>query len=233
MNFLMIYIIKEKLNKKKSKNEFEYIQILRKNYHSSRSVKNGGRVLHHEFQTPKNRWKHGETVGHVFSNETLGRLSNNNDDGSENITKKMSLLPFKLYRVYLEPLNSSNVGNFSWRWIFTEFIHVQIEKGKFFVVLSTSSIKRRFGRFYVVHAVNVKEMYQKPWFMCKAVLLIKPIVYWRCCCRRRHSCLRSLIRNFPLCTTSFQGSISCFERERENPGNEVGYCIVSMSWVNQ
>ena len=42
------------------------------------------------------------------------RRSINDDDGSENITKKMNLRPFKLYRVYLEPLNSSNVGDFSW-----------------------------------------------------------------------------------------------------------------------
>ena len=42
--------------------------------------------------------------------EELGTLSNYDDDGSENITKKKNLRPFKLYRVYLEALNSSNVG---------------------------------------------------------------------------------------------------------------------------
>ena len=36
------------------------------------------------------------------------------DDSIENITKKVNLRPFKLYRVYLEPPNSSNVGDFSW-----------------------------------------------------------------------------------------------------------------------
>ena len=41
-------------------------------------------------------------------------VSNDDDDCSENITKKINLRPFKLYRVYLEPLNSSNVGDFSW-----------------------------------------------------------------------------------------------------------------------
>ena len=44
----------------------------------------------------------------------IGTLSNDDDDGSENITKKMNLRPFKLYRVYLKPLNSSNLGDFSW-----------------------------------------------------------------------------------------------------------------------
>ena len=82
--------------------------------------------------------------------KVLGTFSNNDDNGSENITKKRNLCPFKLYSVYWEPLNSSNVGDFSWSWILKGFTHVQIEKGKFVVVLSTSFIKRRIGRFYVV-----------------------------------------------------------------------------------
>ena len=49
----------------------------------------------------------------VFSS-TIGTLSNYDDDSIENITKKLNLRPFKLYRVYLEPLNSLNVGDFSW-----------------------------------------------------------------------------------------------------------------------
>ena len=39
----------------------------------------------------------------------LGTLSNDDDGGgSQNITKKMNLRPFKLYRINLEPPNSSN-----------------------------------------------------------------------------------------------------------------------------
>ena len=64
----------------------------------------------------------------------IGILSNDEDDGSENLTKKMNLRLFKLYRVYLEPFNSSNVGDFSWSWVLKGFIYVQIEKGKFVVV---------------------------------------------------------------------------------------------------
>ena len=54
----------------------------------------------------------------------------------KNITglKKINLRPFKPKRVYLEPLNLSNVGDFSWSWILKGFIHVQIEKGKLVVV---------------------------------------------------------------------------------------------------
>ena len=41
----------------------------------------------------------------------IGTLSND-DDGSKKLTKKMNLRPFKLYRVHLESLNSSIVGDF-------------------------------------------------------------------------------------------------------------------------
>ena len=42
-------------------------------------------------------------------------LSNDDDDdSSENVAKKLNLPRFKCYRVYLELLNLSNVGDFSW-----------------------------------------------------------------------------------------------------------------------
>ena len=45
----------------------------------------------------------------------LGSLSNKDDNSSENIAKKIiDLRPFKLFRAYLEQLNLSNVGDFSW-----------------------------------------------------------------------------------------------------------------------
>ena len=81
---------------------------------------------------------------------SLGTLSKDDDDGSENVGKKMNLRSFKLNRVYLDPLNMSNAGNFSWSWILKDFIQVQKEEGKFVVVLSTSSVKRQNRRFQVV-----------------------------------------------------------------------------------
>ena len=42
-------------------------------------------------------------------------LSNDEDDGNENVPKKMNLCSLKLNRVYLDPLNMSNTGDFSWR----------------------------------------------------------------------------------------------------------------------
>ena len=67
----------------------------------------------------------------------MGTLSNDDDDddddGSENVAKKMNLRSFKLNRVYLDPLNMSNAGDFSWSWIVKDFIQVQKEEGKFVV----------------------------------------------------------------------------------------------------
>ena len=40
-------------------------------------------------------------------------LSKDDDNGSENVGKKMNLRSFKLSRVYLDPLNMSNAGDFS------------------------------------------------------------------------------------------------------------------------
>ena len=77
----------------------------------------------------------------------LGTLSNNDDDGSETMTKDMNLRPFKLYRVYLEPLNSSNVGDFSLSWILKDFIHVEIEKGKFVLVCPRPPYNVALGSF--------------------------------------------------------------------------------------
>ena len=90
----------------------------------------------------------------------IGTLSNYDDDGSENITKKMNLRHFKLYRVYLEPLNSSNVyvGDVSWSWILKGFIHIQIEKGNLssyvHVLYKTSHWEVSPGS----RAMNIKEM---------------------------------------------------------------------------
>ena len=44
----------------------------------------------------------------------LGTLSNDNDNSSENVAKKINLRSFELNRVYLDPHNMSNVGDFSW-----------------------------------------------------------------------------------------------------------------------
>ena len=63
--------------------------------------------------------------------EKAGTLNKDEDDSSENDVnkKKMNLRSFKLSRVYLDPLNMSNAGDFSWNWILKDFIQAQKIKG--------------------------------------------------------------------------------------------------------
>ena len=42
------------------------------------------------------------------------RELSNDDDGSENVAKKLNLPHFKCYCVYLKLLKFSNVGDFTW-----------------------------------------------------------------------------------------------------------------------
>ena len=44
----------------------------------------------------------------------LATLIKDDDDSSENVSKKMNLRSFKLNRVYLDLLNTPNAGDFSW-----------------------------------------------------------------------------------------------------------------------
>ena len=44
----------------------------------------------------------------------MRELSNDDDEGSENVAKKMNLRSFKLYRLYLDSLSLSNGGDVSW-----------------------------------------------------------------------------------------------------------------------
>ena len=65
---------------------------------------------------------------------SLGTLRKDDDDGSENDGKKMNLRSFKLNRVFMDRLNMSNAGDFSWSCILKDFIQAQKDEGKFVVV---------------------------------------------------------------------------------------------------
>ena len=65
---------------------------------------------------------------------TLGTLSNDDDDGSENVAKKTNLRSFKLNRVYLDPLNMSNEGDFSWIEFLRILFKLKKEEGKLVAV---------------------------------------------------------------------------------------------------
>ena len=70
---------------------------------------------------------------HKHFRTTIVTSSKDDDDGSENVGKKMNLRSFKLNRVYLDSLNMWNTGDFSWSWLLKDFIQVQKEEGKFVV----------------------------------------------------------------------------------------------------
>ena len=53
-------------------------------------------------------------MGSCVKKKIMGTLSKDDDDGIENVGKKMILPSFKLNHVYLDPLNTSNAGDFSW-----------------------------------------------------------------------------------------------------------------------
>ena len=69
-----------------------------------------------------------------MGSELIGTLSKDDDDGNENVGKKMNWRSFKLNRVYLDLLNMSNAGDFSCSWVLKDFTQVQKEEGEFVVV---------------------------------------------------------------------------------------------------
>ena len=103
----------------------------------------------------------------------------------------------KLYRVYLDPLNMSNAGDVSWSWIFKGLINWGSKRGrKICRRMSTSSIKRQIGRFYVVVVQWTSKKCTKR-RDARAELLFWPLnllFFWTCRCGRRRSCLSSLFR---------------------------------------
>ena len=78
--------------------------------------------------------------------QEVGRLSNDDDDDSKKVDKKKkNLRPFKLYCVYLNSLNLSNVGDF---FCGVEFLRTLSRiKKKNSRRMFTSCIKRRIIRF--------------------------------------------------------------------------------------
>ena len=48
----------------------------------------------------------------LFTVFNIGTLSKDDNDGSEKVGPEMNLRSFKLNRVYLDPVNMSNAGNF-------------------------------------------------------------------------------------------------------------------------
>ena len=78
----------------------------------------------------------------LFSNfqRNVGSLRNDDEDGRENLATQMNLHPIKLCRVYVDPLNLTNQGDFSWSWILKDFIQGLEKKRKFVVVCSPPAL---------------------------------------------------------------------------------------------
>ena len=95
----------------------------------------------------------------------------------------MTLRSFKLNRVYLDPLNMSNLGDFSFysgskRWR-------EIRRS-----MSTSSIKRQIRRFHVVVVQwTLKKCTKKGDVRAELLLLsLKLLIFWIRRCGRRRGC---------------------------------------------
>ena len=79
-------------------------------------------------------------------NVLLGTLSNDNDDGNENVAKKGNLRSFKLNHVYLDPLNMSNAGEFPGVEFFLKGFHSSSKRGR----KIRRRLKRQIRRFQAV-----------------------------------------------------------------------------------
>ena len=83
------------------------------------------------------------------------------------------------YLFNLDPLNSSNVGDFSWSWILEGLYPGSKRVGE----NSLSYVKGR--RLHVLVVQWTWKMYLRVWCTCRAIFVfIKPNVFWRCRYRR-------------------------------------------------
>ena len=125
-----------------------------------------------------------------------------------NTSFSLKLFVLYMFCVYLDPLNMSNVGDLSWSWILKRGRKIRRR-------MFTFSIKRQIRRFHVVVVqLTSKKCTKKRDARAQLLFwsLIKPIVFWsrRCGCRRRRSCLSSLMStiNDILAAVSLQTALS-------------------------
>ena len=84
---------------------------------------------------------------HVGGPNLIGSLRNDSGDGYENVTWKVNLRCFKLYRAYSIWFHSSNVGKFYYSWIVKDCIKVQEEKKKIVFFCSRPRQNVKLGSF--------------------------------------------------------------------------------------
>ena len=121
----------------------------------------------------------------------LGSLSNDGNHGSEIVANTMNLRPFKLYRVYLDPLNLSNAGAFSWSCtLYPGLYPVSKRKRDIRLELVFVCSRPRIRRFHVVVVQWTPKKCSKKrdaWRAECRPVRIKSVVFWRCRRRRRRS----------------------------------------------
>ena len=104
----------------------------------------------------------------------------------------MNLRSFQFNRVYLDPRNMSNAGDFSWSWILKGFYLGSMRGRKIRRGMFTPSIKRQIRRFHVVVVQWTSKKCTKS-RDARAELLfwsLNLLSFWS----RRCGCLSSLIR---------------------------------------
>ena len=116
-------------------------------------------VLSHTFYCNFCRYTEDRCIGVPRGRDVLGTLSNDDDDGSENVAKKMNLSSFKLNRVYLDPIKCQMQATFpgvEFLRILFRFKKRKEDSSSYVHVLHKTSnweVSRRS------RAVDVKEMY--------------------------------------------------------------------------
>ena len=126
----------------------------------------------------------------------------------------MNLRSFKFNRVYLDPRNMSNAGDFSWSWILKGFYSGSKRGRKICRGMFTPSIKRQIRTFHVVvvHWTS-KKCTKKRDARAELLFWSLNLLFFRSLrCGRRRGCLSSLMfllvdvlpRPFPIGQVNFK-----------------------------
>ena len=128
---------------------------------------------------------------------------------------KMNLRSFKLSRVYLDPLNMPNTGDFPRSWILKGF-YLGSKRGREICRrMCTSSIKRQIRKLHVIVVQwTSKKCTQKRYALAELLFWsLTLLFFWSRRCGRPRSCLSSLLSTVTLKQYSFK------KKKELNPGH--------------
>ena len=111
----------------------------------------------------------------------------------------MNLRSFKLNRVYLDPLNMSNAGDFSWSWILKDFFSFEKSNKCLWRPLHDHDVKPSNLTFYGGRGHTTTNLTCTKKRDARAELLfwrLNLLFFWSRRCDRRRSCLRSLLLTY-------------------------------------